>query len=539
MRTLRLILCWIYAFAAFIFLRASVSTYRDILFLSQFHGPWSNVRSIAGGLIVAAVGVVYGMAWWTILLRKPSARIWAMIASILQILLCVVLCGLDFYRGPGILWQPVLVLIAIGVAGIILFWHRDPPLQPDSQLTRLPAPGDGTNPFLDKFVWIASSATALALIIWWSHWGRSRGLPDEYHPVFYFELFLISLLALAIHEAGHAITGRILEMKLLGFVVGPLQWQSHYGKWKFKFHTRGLLSFIGLTRAAPVTLSNFRERKILQVAAGPIANLLSGLAATGAAFISQGRPWERFWYLLACFATISLVASASSLIPHRIQKAGYSDGAKIYQLLSGGLWADYHRALAITLSSMVSPLRPREYDVDTMRRAAGSIAHGQDQLLMLLCAYSYYFDRGDLTEALEALDRAEAFLEAEGLKIPAEWHGPFIFGNALLRRDAARTRLWWERLESQKPPHFDEEYWTCRSAVLWMENHIKEAREALKKADAWANQLPHVGIYEAERNSIVLLRKALDEPSCAEVAEPLPLSGSTLATLPPDPLPAS
>src|ERR1700739_943869 len=116
MRTVRLILCWIYALAAFIFLRTSVSTYRDILLLSQFRGPWANVRGIAGGLIVAAVGVVYGMAWWTILLRKPSARIWAMIASILQILLCVLFCSLDLYYGQNVLlWQPVLVLIVIGI----------------------------------------------------------------------------------------------------------------------------------------------------------------------------------------------------------------------------------------------------------------------------------------------------------------------------------------------------------------------------------------------------------------------------------------
>lgn len=72
-----------------------------------------------------------------------------------------------------------------------------------------------------------------------------------------------------------------------------------------------------------------------------------------------------------------------------------------------------------------------------------------------------------------------------------------------------------------------------------MENRLNEAREALQKADAWANQLPHVGAYEAERNAVVLLRKALDEASSSEVAEPLPLSRNALETLPPDPLPAS
>lgn len=178
------------------------------------------------------------------------------------------------------------------------------------------------------------------------------------------------------------------------------------------------------------------------------------------AFMCQRRSWARFWDFLAYFATISLIASASSLIPHRIQKSGYSDGAKIFQLLSGGLWADYHHALGIILSAIVSPLRPREYDIDTMQRAAGSIAHGEDELLMYLCTYSYYLDRGEFGEALRALDRAEESLETKSLKIPAEWHGPFVFGNALLRRDAARTRLWWERLQSLKPPHFDKEYWT-------------------------------------------------------------------------------
>lgn len=371
----------------------------------------------------------------------------------------------------------------------------------------------------------------LGVMTWWSHWAKARDLQHHSLPAFYAELYLISILVLVIHEGGHAIAGRLLGMKLLSFIVGPFRWFLRYGKWKFKFHARGLLSFVGLTMVASNKVEKFRERKIIQVAAGPIANLISGVIAGGMVLAAPGHSWEAAWEILACFATISLLGCVFSLVPYRIKQSGYSDGAKIYQLLAGGLSADYQRALSVIYSSQVSPLRPREFDVETIQRAAAEIARGQDKVFLYACTYAYYLDRGDFYEASLALAKTESECDREGVKPPDEWHGLFIFGNAFLRGDAERARIWWERLESQNPPHLDEEYWTSRSALLWAENRLKEAREAWHKADAWARQLPRVGAGDAERNAVALLRKALDESlSTRTTAEPVQILSDPSAT---------
>ena len=422
---------------------------------------------------------------------------------------------------PGFL-TPVLILLVISAAGFVAFWHREPAGELEKAPPHILTPGHGTHRFTDKLVWIVGSCAAFGAITEWSHWARNRRLEDHSSLVIYVEIYLISMLVLAIHEGGHAIAGELVGMKLLRFVIGPFQWFTRYGKWKFKFHARSLVSFVGFTLVASPQKDNFRERKIVEVAAGPIANLISGLIASIAAFTAPGRPWEQSWNIFAYFATISLLGCVFSLVPYRINQSGYSDGAKIYQLLKRGLWADYHCALAGVYSSQVSPLRPREYDIDTLQRAAGQIAHGQNELSLHLFAYSYHLDRGEFREADRALNRAESIYETLALTIPAEWHGPFVFGNAFLRRDAARARLWWERLESQNPPYLNKEYSTCRSALLWAENRLEEAREAWHEAAAWTSQLPRFGIYEAERNVVALLYKEIDESMAATSPEPAP-----------------
>lgn len=508
MRTIRLILCWIYALAAFIFLKTSVPIYLDIPHLFHYVGPWQGVLSIGATLLAPAVALAYGMAWWTILFRRQSARTWALIVSTIQAVLTLI----ALYPISNVPWQPVLVLLAISAAGFVAFWRREPAGQLEKTPSRILTPGHGTHSFVDKLVWIVGSAAAFGAITEWSHWARNRGLEDHTSLAIYAEIYLISILVLAIHEGGHAIVGELVGMKLLSFVIGPFQWFTRYGKWKFKFHARSLVSFVGFTLVASPKKDTFRERKIVQVAAGPIANLISGLIATTAVFTAPGRAWQQSWYILACFATISMLGCVLSLVPYRIRRCGYSDGAKIYQLLKKGLWADYQRVLSAIYSSQVSPLRPREYEIEIIQRAAAEIAQGQDEMFLHGCTYAYHLDRGDFHKASLALAKAESMCDNEGVKPSAEWHGLFIFGNAFLRRDAARARLWWERLESQNPPHLDEEYWTSRSALLWAENRLEEAKEAWHKADAWAQQLPRVGAGEAERNAVALLRKAPDEP---------------------------
>jgi hypothetical protein len=89
----------------------------------------------------------------------------------------------------------------------------------------------------------------------------------------------------------------------------------------------------------PASPEDRRWRDVSVLAAGPLANLWLGSIALWATFTAKGRHWEQAWELLALIATFSLVEFIINLIPLR-PEAEYSDGARIYQLLSGGPWVD-------------------------------------------------------------------------------------------------------------------------------------------------------------------------------------------------------
>lgn len=79
------------------------------------------------------------------------------------------------------------------------------------------------------------------------------------------------------------------------------------------------------------------------------------------------------------------------------------------------------------------------------------------------------------------------------------------------------------------------DYWLARTALLWIEGNLSEAEQAWHQADARAQNLPHFGAYEFDRNHSTLLRheldsaalnKSLDQSRTPErpSAEPLPAS---------------
>jgi hypothetical protein len=482
-----------------------------------------RIAGAAFALSLPIQSVVFAMAWWTVWRRKRSARGWAIAASLFFILQN----GLMLYLARNFLqraalWNVILPVLAIGVTGLIVFSPRNlaarldenPPVQP-------PIPGDGTNAVMDKIIWVLAFAGYVFGSYWWRRWAVGERLEIHSGLLYFLELLLASLVVALVHELGHAIVGKALGMKLRTFIVGPFQWHIRGGKWEFQFLPAKIFASDGATGVVPTTLEHFRANTICMIAAGPFASLIGGLLAFCAAFTAPNSRWEPSWQLLTLITTLSLLASILNLIPFRTGNS-YSDGAQIYQLLSNGPWGEYQRTLSLVRSTLVTPLRPRDFDIEAIQRASVGIAHGPRVLHLRLLASYYYLDRGYVPEAIQELTLAEAIYEESASEIPAEWHTDFVYGKAFLQRDAAGARLWWDRMEAKNPTRFPGDYWLARSALLWSENHLEEAEEAWQKGYALAQQLPKAGIHEFDRDRYALLRKALDESSSANQTQDLP-----------------
>jgi hypothetical protein len=517
MRALRLIYAWCFAVVAAACISWSVL---GLLLMLHVLGP-----SFAPPIPMDAVALIlplvmaapFAFAAFAVFRKRVYASKPATVACLVLIFLYVVTFG----HRPLNLFNPWLAAAVVGVGGIVTFTRRKASGGPAVKPRPARIPGDGTNPIVNRLVLLGGIAGGIGGVRLCALWAVAHGLPRHFPPFFVLQILAAILVVLAIHEAGHAIAGLALRMKVIGFVVGPFQWYKPFGRWKFTFHAARLMAFVGQTMVAPTTIENFRNRKVIQVAAGPAASLLAGALAVAAILTARGTPWAGEWGILAVFADISTLVGLLNLIPFG-SKAMYSDGAKLYQLLRGGLWADYHRAMGMVSAIVASPLRPRDYDIATLEQAAGTIAQGNEEVFVDLCAHAYYLDSGRPEEAARAIEKAEECCTQSALNPGPEWASTFVYAYGLLRRDAKAARRWWERMESSKNFHFADNMWDAQCALLLSEERFDEAEDAWTKADAWARGLPRNGLGESERHSVGLLREALDKATATQTATATP-----------------
>ncbi|MGA8108662.1 MAG: M50 family metallopeptidase [Acidobacteriaceae bacterium] len=513
MRAVRSFLCWMLALEALIcWWDVPRQMVRALAFL-QTPGASAAGRAMLTTLPMMAGGVVFAMLCVAVWNRWRSARLWAMAAGGINLLFGtgVMVVGRIFPhdRMPPGLWQIDAVLLGMGALTIAAFWKCDAEAENKPAARPAKIPGDGTHPLLDKLAWVIAVAGFLAAMGWWWRWARMTGLPQHTRLGYWPEVVIAELAMVLLHESGHALTGKALGMRLRGFIVGPFQWRVREGRWAFRFRLADFLATGGSTAVVPTDPHQSRQREIWMIAAGPAASWLGGLAALAALLTAPGHAWAGAWRLLALFTTFSLSAAVVNLLPFRT-RSSYSDGAQIYQLLSGGPWGDYHRLLATVGSSTVIPLRPRDFDIDAMERAAAVLKQGLRAAHLRLLEFCSYLDRGQLREASHALNEAETVALASPSEIPLEFCSDFVFGKAFVQRDPEGARAWWARLEAKKPTRFNADYWLARASSLWMEGKMTEAKEAWEKGNAAAQRLPAAGAYEAARDKFAMLRRELD-----------------------------
>ena len=520
MHTLRRNLCWVFAFTSLVCLQLALSSILHTIHRQSF----LPLRDLPVATVFTVVATVFGVAWWTVWKGKPSARVWGMTASLINILVSLLPAIAVLYIqvihphfSSGSVWRDLEVVspvLAVGVAGLVAFWRRYEEPDPTATIQKnLRIPGDGTSDLVNKTAKLLIFAAGYGAYSWWIRWLRAKGVPVSESVWDRTVMVMLILLTITtLHELGHAGIGLALGMKLRAFVAGPFQWRIHDGKWEFQFNPMGILAAEGATGVVPATADFPRRNFLCMVAAGPFANFLTGIIALWIAFAAASDSPLQAGGLLALFGAWSLALGAMNLLPFRTPN-NYSDGATIYQFLSNGPWGDLHRAVAVIGSSLVTPLRPRDYDIQTILRAARGITQGRQGLLLRLYAHFYFLDHGKILEAGEALREAESIYRQSAPDMSSELHTVFVFGNAYVRRDAAAAREWWTRMEAKKPTRFNVDYWRADSALHWIEGNLNRANEALEKSDALAQTLPKAGAYEFERYCCSLLRKALDEAS--------------------------
>jgi hypothetical protein len=467
MRALKSILRWLLALQAVGLLLIPVVGVIGILRMhpraAPSHATLIHAHSVSSAIffygiaaVIFALGPIYAMAWWTT--RKPRAApsAWALAATTVNVV-----------QGAFFVWASHLAslasvariksassdglwFIAFGLAGLFVFSRRETP--PDSAIARrksTPIAGDRTSLATRHIVTVLSLVAQIAALLFWTRWALTQHLLSRHGFTWIILVAIASIAATLVHECGHALLAWCFEMGFLSFCAGPLHAIKREGKWTFKFHPAGLIGSGGSVGAVPTRRDPPRWEEIVMIAAGPAANLLVGTAAIWAVLNDRWASYSQTWELVAYTGAFCLIAAILNLFPFLSEDGGYSDGARILQIVTRSPLDDFHRAIASVAATAITPRRYRDLDIAQIERAAILFPTDFRGLRLLLCACQFYEESGSLPEATAALAAAETIYDERAINLPGPLHSVFVVGHAWLNRDAIAARLWWDRMEAK------------------------------------------------------------------------------------------
>jgi Zn-dependent protease len=376
----------------------------------------------------------------------------------------------------------------------------------------------------------------IAALVFWTRWAVLLHIPNPHSFRWIIAVAIACMATTLVHECSHPVLAWCFEMGLLSFRAGPFHAVRREGRWHFKFDAAGLIAPGSSVVAVPTNPAQPRWEEIVMIAAGPAANLLVGSAAIWAVLHDTWASYQQTWEIVAYTGTFCLISAAVNLIPFLCEDGGYSDGARMLQILTRSPLDDFHRAIASVASTTITPRRYRDLDISQIERAAMLFPSDIRGLQLLLCACQYYEECGQLPEAAAALAAAETIYSNYSIDLPGSLHPVFVIGHAWLNRDAAAARLWWDRMEAKEHDHIHVDCLLAKAALFWIEEHPQQAEKAWQEAKAVAERLPSFGAFEFDRLLCTLLRDAFQPPS--EAPSPAPAPVAAVPALAPSPLSA-
>lgn len=427
-----------FALQAIILFLAGLRGLLDTSYTENGVSPLRHWLFLTGFLLFS---LVFTKAWRTT--RKPTEYpdAWGSAASLVSIAAGIYLLWTD--HSSLVLAAPGLVALVIGASGLIIYGQggsatearisTEPEPEPVAAPAKLvPVAGDRTHPWVNHFVTGFYVAAEFAAIFFWAIWANTRGLPQRSHLPWVVLFTLAVLVTTVLHECGHALVARCFRMRLLSFNAGPLRWQKRDGKWKFKLDPEGFFNLGGAVRVVPTNPAQPPLHDLCMIAAGPLANVVFGLLFLFAVLYAR-LPWyNQTWKLVALTASFSFIAAIANLFPFRTESGGYSDGARILQILTHSPLDDYHRLNNTLASTLITPLRYRDLDIVAIEQMADRFADELKGIHLHLCACNVYLDSDRIREARLALAEAEAIVTSYAIDVPVPLCASFVFKNASL-----------------------------------------------------------------------------------------------------------
>lgn len=179
------------------------------------------------------------------------------------------------------------------------------------------------------------------------------------------------LVAVGLHELGHALMGRRQGFRFHWLAVGPFMWKMREGRLRFEWN-KSLNTAGGMVLSTPTGDHDLRRRFMAFAIGGPLGSVAWAGLALGAYALLPASASEVGRLLrvgLGASGGISGLLAVLTLVP--MHTGGfYSDGARVLNLWRDGAAGQFEMAVVSALARSVAGVRPRELPRTLLEAAA-------------------------------------------------------------------------------------------------------------------------------------------------------------------------
>lgn len=258
-------------------------------------------------------------------------------------------------------------------------------------------------------------------------------------------------LVVGVHEAGHAMAGKLVNFDFRMYVVGPFMWDKEESGWKFKWNKNVNLSG-GLVICIPSTTDNLAKRFSIYSLGGPVASFIFTAFAYGLKLMivvintNQNPVLNVTESAFALISFLSLMIFIVTIIP--MHNAGfYTDGARALRFLRGGDTSRFETLLMSIISKSTSGIRPRLLNKEEITEALALALKLNAEMKVYVLYYLYHvaFDEGKFEEAEACLKDYLADVESipKGMRGSVFLDAAFFYAHA--RKDLVEAENYWKQ----------------------------------------------------------------------------------------------
>jgi hypothetical protein len=279
--------------------------------------------------------------------------------------------------------------------------------------------------------------------------------------------------AVAIHQAGHLLAGRLTGFQAVSLRIGSFT----FGK---KLCPTDVL-LLGLLVMRPVRTERLWQRLTWLVLGGPLASLLAPLVLEIALRLAQSH-WSANYFLVPAaihvFSVLSVLFGIGALLPDIDSSGNFSDGTRLLMLLKNDFRAVRWLAILELELALTSTGCEREHGENLVKRATADRDESFDTVAANWLAYLWASRYQDLSLATRYLEDALAQLGPS----PGHLSDRIFFEAAVFqawyRHSLGKSHFWASQMLRTKALPL-REFLRLEIASCWAEGRSFDAWEKL------------------------------------------------------------